>query len=72
MSNTLPEQWQNFLNNLHLPPGLVQAAFEYGLTQLLIEAGEISASEPGPPRPDISPAQEAMVLDHLRWLMRLA
>ncbi|GAB4430980.1 MAG: hypothetical protein Kow0031_12030 [Anaerolineae bacterium] len=72
MSHNLPQQWQLFLDNLQLPPGPVQAAFAYGLSQLLIEAGEISAAEPAPPRPDLSPAQEAMVLEHLRWLMRLA
>ncbi len=69
MSDNLPEQWQTFLENLQLPPGPVQSAFEYGLTQLLIEAGEIPASAPAPPRPDISPAQEAMVLNHLRSLL---
>ncbi len=72
MNHNLPDQWCTFLDNLQLPPGPVQAAFEYGLTQLLIEAGEISAPEPALPRPEISPAQEAMVLEHLRWLTRLA
>ncbi len=71
MSHNLPEQWQLFLDDLLLPPGPVQAAFEYGLHQLLLEAGEISAAEPAPPRPDISPAQEAMVLDYLRPLLKL-
>ncbi|GAB4447290.1 MAG: hypothetical protein Kow0031_29890 [Anaerolineae bacterium] len=69
MSNNLPEQWQTFLENLQLPPGPVQAAFEYSLTQLLVEAGEMDAIETIPPRPDISPAQEEMVFNHLRWLL---
>ncbi|MCG3207186.1 MAG: hypothetical protein FOGNACKC_00786 [Anaerolineae bacterium] len=69
MSNTLPDQWQNFVDNLGLPPGKAQAAFECGLAQLLIEVGEADSAELTLPRPDINPEQEEMVLAHLRWLL---
>jgi hypothetical protein len=72
MSHNLPDQWRTFLDNLQLPSGLVRSACGYCLQRLLVETGELGPDLSAPPRPDISPAQEAMVLDHLRWLLKLA
>jgi hypothetical protein len=44
MSGKLPDYWQAFLNNLHLPPGLPQTGFEYGLALLLVESGEAAVT----------------------------
>ena len=86
MSGKLPDYWQAFLNNLHLPPGLPQTGFEYGLAVVLVEIGEAAVTgrdAAGAPalfraadgcdfsltRPDLDPAQETMLLAHLRWLL---
>ena len=88
MSDGLPDYWQALIDDLHLPPGLPQAAFEYGLAAVLVESGEAKVTgrdTAGAPtlfhavegcdfslaRPDLDPAQETMLLAHLRWLLGL-